>query len=94
VGFEWLPATLAALRGIEAYEVAEALAADRRWPRMAIGPGSVEVMTVWARTEAGRRLIVVARRADAFDWWIVGARAMSGVEAAEYDRWEADHEQG
>jgi len=30
VGYEWLPATLAKLRDIEAYEVMQALAAKRR----------------------------------------------------------------
>jgi hypothetical protein len=89
VGYEWLAATLAALRGLEAYEVIQALAADRRWPRPATGPAGVPVLTIWARTEAGRRLIVVLRPANQFDWWIVGARDMTTAEAAAYDRWEA-----
>lgn len=67
----------------------QALLADRRWPRPATGPGGIAVVTVWARTKAGRRLIVVIRRAQGFDWWILGARDMNPAEAAEFDRWEA-----
>ena len=89
MGYEWLAATLAALRDLEAYEVIQALTADRRWPRPATGPGGVPVLTIWARTEAGRRLIVVLRPASQFDWWIVGARDMNAAEAVAYDRWEA-----
>ena len=73
VGYEWLPGVMAILRGVEPYEVMQALTAGRRWPRPVIGPGDVPLVTVWARTQAGRLLIVVIRRAGGFDWWIVGA---------------------
>lgn len=89
VGFEWLVATLAGLRGIEPYEVAQALAAQRRWPRPATGPGGLAVVTVWARTAAGRPLIVVVRHADGHNWWILGARDMNPTEIGEYEEWEA-----
>ena len=90
VGYEWLPAVLAALRGIEAYEVIQALSAEQRWPRPATGPHGIPVMTISARTGAGRRLIVVVRHAGGFDWWIVGAREMTPTEAGEFERWEAE----
>lgn len=89
VGFEWLVTTLAALRGIEPYEVTQALAAQRRWPRPATGPQGLAVVTVWARTVAGRPLIVVVRQADGHNWWILGARDMSPAETREYEEWEA-----
>ncbi len=47
------------------------------------------VLTIWARTRAGRRLIVATLPAEGFDSWIVGVRDMNPAEAAEYDRWEA-----
>lgn len=88
VGYEWLAYALAALRGIESHEVIQALYAARRWPRPA-SIGGMPVVTVWARTDAGRRLIVVVRHLDGFDWQILGAREMTPAEAEEFDRWEA-----
>jgi hypothetical protein len=62
LGYEWVPALLAMLKGIEPYEVRQVLEDPRpRWPRRAVGAGGVAVMTVWGRTRAGRRLIVVLR---------------------------------
>ncbi len=90
VGYEWLPIALARLRGIEPHEVMQALTAETRWPRPVTGPGGVALVTIWARTRAGRRLIVVVRKVGAFDAWIVGARDMNPAEAAEYDRWEGE----
>lgn len=81
---------LAVLRGVEPYEVMQALAASRRWPRPVTGPGAVPLVTVWARTLAGRPLIVAIRHAGDFEWWIVGAREMNPAETAEYVRWEAN----
>ncbi len=89
MGYEWLPEVLAILRGVEPYEVMQALRAKHRWPRPVIGPDGVFLLTIWARTAAGRRLIVVTRPAGKFDSWIVGAREMNPAEAGEYDRWEA-----
>ncbi|GEM_PF-1795967 len=89
VGFRWHPTTLAKLSGVEPHEVMQALRSDRRWPKPAAGPNGLLVMTIWARTRAGRRLIVVTYPDEGFDSWIVGARDMNPAEAAEYDRWEA-----
>jgi hypothetical protein len=90
VGYEWLPIALARLRGVEPHEVMQALAAETRWPRPVAGPGGVALITIWARTRVGRRLIVVVRKSGPFDAWIIGARDMNAAEAAEYDRWESE----
>lgn len=80
---------LGLLRGVEPYEVMQALRADHRWPPPAVGPDHVLLLTIWARTRAGRPLIVVTRPIDTFDSWIVAAREMYPAEAAEFKRWEA-----
>lgn len=92
VGYEWAPSLLDKLAGIEAYEVRQILEEKRaRWPRPAVGRDGVQVLTVWGRTRAGRRLIVVLRPTSGdLDWLIVGAREMTAEQAAEYDGWEAD----
>lgn len=89
MGYEWLPLLLTRLDGIEPYEVRQILEENRRrWPRRATAKGLL-VLTVWG----GRCLIVTLRPTEiSHDWLIIGAREMSTEEAAEYDRWEADHE--
>ena len=47
------------------------------------------MLTIWGRTEAGRPLMVVIRRAGDFDWVIVGARAMDEKQLAQFEQWEA-----
>jgi hypothetical protein len=89
VGFRWHPTTLAKLSGIEPHEVIQALQSNRQWPKPAVGPGDMVVLTIWGRTRTGRRLIVVTYPDTGFDSWIVGARDMNPAEATEYDRWEA-----
>ena len=87
MGYEWQGWALDALRNIEPYEVLRALGATRRWTRWATGPGGVRVLTVWARTSAGRPLIVAVRQVD--DWQILGARDMNTADLAEFQEWEA-----
>ncbi len=53
MGYEWLAEALAALRGVEPYEVNQILAAKRRMPLAAESAG-VRFLTICARTEAGR----------------------------------------
>ncbi len=72
--------------GIEEYEVWQALEARRRRPAQAAG---VAVLSMWARTAAGRPLIVVVRRANAFEWQILGAREMTEKQLTEFEQWEA-----
>jgi hypothetical protein len=90
VGYEWPEWALAALRDLEAYEVVQALNANRRWPRWATGgPGAVRVLTIWARTERGRPLIVAVYQLSDWDWRIIGARVMQPTEVGEFEQWEA-----
>ncbi|MEU4379994.1 hypothetical protein [Micromonospora echinofusca] len=43
--------------------------------------------------QMSRHLIVTVRATSRpLDWLIIGARDMTADEAAEYDRWEADHD--
>lgn len=87
--YSWLLIALESLRGIEPYEVNQALAAPVRWPRMARSDAGLPVVTIWARTDAGRGLIVVIRPDGPMNWEIVGARAMRADEALTFDEWEA-----
>jgi hypothetical protein len=88
VGYEWLPQGLDALRGIEPSEVMQALGASRRWPVPASGSSGVPVLSVWARTDANRPLIVVLRSAGGLDWLIIGAREMNADEQKTFKQWE------
>lgn len=91
VGYLWLEITLAQLRGIEPYEVLQALS-GRRYPVPGHSPEGVRVLTIWARTTAGRPLVVALRKVpdSQRDWWIVGAREMSESERALFERWEKE----
>ena len=88
MGYEWLAAALAALRGVEPYEVLQALSAPRRWP-VAAQSGGVRFLTIWARTQAGRPLIVAVRLLGGLDQQIIGAREMTEQEQAQFEAWEA-----
>ena len=93
MGYEWPGWALDALRGIEPHEVVQALGSESRWPRPAKGPSGVDVLTVWARTRAGRPLIVAVRQTGEWSWLIIGARDMNPAEATEFARWEeASHD--
>jgi hypothetical protein len=70
VPYEWEEWALAALVGIEPYEVRQALEANRRWPRRATSATGVPVLTVWGRTRAGRALIVAVYHLTGFTWKI------------------------
>jgi hypothetical protein len=88
-GYEWLAIALEALRGIEPHEVLQALGAERRWPRLAHSPGGQPVLPIWARTSAGRGLIVAVRALSEWQWQIVGVRAMQPEELITFEKWEA-----
>jgi hypothetical protein len=93
VGYEWPGWALDALRGVEPYEVVQALGAKRRWPRRAVGHGGLQVLTVRARTGSGRPLIVAIRERDEWEWLILGAREMRLRERAEFARWEGTQDE-
>lgn len=81
------------LPDVRASEVLEVLAAPRRWPRAATDPATdLRILTIWARTSAGRPLLVAVRPLDEQNWQIIGARSLSSVEAAQFQQWEAGHE--
>jgi hypothetical protein len=48
------------------------------------------ILTIWARTRAGRPLIVALRKVQDSqrDWWIVGARDMNESEHGLFEQWE------
>lgn len=86
--YEWDDWALAALFGIEPYEVRQVLEAKRRWPRRAISAAGVPVLTIWGRTATGRPLIVAVYHLTGFTWKIIGARDMTDKELREFSRWE------
>jgi hypothetical protein len=88
MGFEWSEWALDALRGITPQEVVEALGADRRLPRSAVSDG-VHVLVIWARTAAGRPLLVAVRSVADWHWLIIGARELTPAEVEELESWEA-----
>ena len=88
VPYRWLEIALAALRGVEPHEVLQALASPHRLGAPSAG-ADVALLGVFARTDAGRPLVVTLRRGEGFDWWIVGARDMTGDELAAFENWEA-----
>jgi len=87
VGYEWLTEALAALRGVESWEVLQVLSAGRRMPLAAESAG-VRFLTVSGRTQAGRPLIVAVRLLGGHDQQIIGAREMSSVELKRFEAWE------
>jgi hypothetical protein len=88
MGYDWLPKALEALRGVQPSEVMQALGAARRLP-VPGSAGGISVLSVWARTHAGRPIIVVLRHADGVDWLILGAREMDPDQRARFEQWEA-----
>ncbi len=86
--YRWWRKTLEALADIEANEVIQALSAEQRRPVPGVALG-IPALSIWARTDAGRPLIVGVRHLDGFDWGIIGARDMTPTELAEFEQWEA-----
>lgn len=87
VGYDWLPEALAALLGVEPYEVTQVLAARRRLP-LAATSGGVRFIAVMGRTHAGRPLVVAVRKVGEFDQQIIGAREMTPAELKRFEAWE------
>jgi hypothetical protein len=88
VPYEWDEWALAALFGIEPYEVRQVLGAKRHWPRRATSATGVAVLTIWGRTATARPLIVAVYHQTGFTWKIIGARDMTDTELSEFSRWE------
>lgn len=69
----------------------QVLAAPRRLPVPGTA-GGVRVLAIFARTRAGRPLMVLVRLdRDGFDHLIVGARELTGEERVMFQRWEEEH---
>ncbi|MBO0869009.1 MAG: hypothetical protein J2P15_10615, partial [Micromonosporaceae bacterium] len=62
----------------------------RRWPRVAITPGGMRVLTIWGRTRAGKAILVLVRpiKGRPLDAWIVNVRPLNDLELDEFERWE------
>lgn len=88
VGYDWLPEALAALAGVEPYEVTQVLMASRRLP-VAARSGGLPFIAVMGRTWAGRPLVVAVRKIGDFDQQIIGAREMTPGELKRFETWEA-----
>jgi hypothetical protein len=88
VPYRWLREALAALGGVEAAEVMQALNAPRRLPVAALS-GGISTQVIFARTDAGRALTVATRPDGGFDRLIIGAREMTPDELVRFEAWEA-----
>ena len=88
--FEWDEWAMQALVGIDPDEVRQVCGGKRRWPRPAVGPSGVRVLTIWGRTVDSRPLIVAVRHLDDTTWKIIGARDLSATELDELARWEEE----
>ncbi|MGY5209998.1 hypothetical protein [Nocardia gipuzkoensis] len=91
MAYEWWYGivTVLAMAGIERHEVIEALYADHRWPRRGVDPVTeLSALTIWARTDSGRPLIVTLRLLDGFDHQIVAAQQMTPDQLQEFSKWE------
>lgn len=89
MGYDWLPEALAALVGVEPYEVTQVLSAPRRLP-LAASSGGVPFVAIMGRTLTGRPLIVAVRKVGDFDQQIIGAREMAPKELQRFEAWEAN----
>lgn len=90
MGYTWLPGRFAILAGVEPYEVMQVLLGPgRRLPRRVRSPHGLAMLAIRGRTTTGRGLVVFVRHDEGLDWTIVGARAMTPAEGAEFEQWEA-----
>jgi hypothetical protein len=89
VSFEWLHESLRQLDGVAPEEVHQALAAERRWPRLATDRDlGLPVLTIWSRTADDRPLVIATRKRTAWVWQCLGARDMNAGELAQFEAWE------
>jgi hypothetical protein len=91
MGYEWDYGALdwVARNGLEPGEVLQAVY-GRKWPRVAVTPEGLRVLTLWGRTRAGKGILVMVRPmlGHPLDAWIVNARPMTDTELAELAQWE------
>ena len=91
MGYEWDSGALEwiARYGLEPGEVLQVLYA-RKWPRVAVTPEGLRVLTLWGRTRAGKGIMVAVRPTPGhpLDAWIVNARPLNDAELTELAQWE------
>lgn len=87
---EWWSGALSWIKGVEPYEVTQALARPSL-PREADSPFG-RVLTIWCRTSAGRGLVVVLRPGEPFQHWIIGVLPMTPEQDSEFAEWEASRD--
>jgi hypothetical protein len=91
VVYRWLPGILMLLADVEPYEALQAAHATRRWPRKATDQHGIVYIAIWARTNAGRPIVVITKPVDGLDSYIVGARPLTPSEIAQFELWEQSH---
>ncbi|MEC3918235.1 hypothetical protein [Nocardia sp. CDC160] len=90
--YEWLPWLAARLTqaGLTHAEIIEALDSQRRWPRMSTSKDGLRVLQVWARTKAGKPIIIALRAMGGLNWQIIGAKPMTNPQdIADFEEWES-----
>jgi hypothetical protein len=87
VPYRWLDLALEQLRGVEPFEVIQALANPQRLALQA--HAQLRLVAIIARTHAGRPLVVVVRLDQGFTQWIVQARDPRPDELTRVQQWEA-----
>jgi hypothetical protein len=89
VGYDWPEWALDRLRGIDPWEVVQALTGKRpRWPRRGRDGTGASILTIWGRTTAGRPLVVGVYQVSEWQWHIASARDMTAGERATFEKWE------
>ncbi|WP_369634507.1 hypothetical protein [Nocardia sp. JMUB6875] len=91
MSYEWWYGAFAvlAMAGIERHEVLEIVYGQQRWPRRGVDPVTgLRVLSIWARTDGGRPLIVTLRPLGGFDYQIVAAHQMTSDQLEEFRQWE------
>ncbi|WP_369635013.1 hypothetical protein [Nocardia sp. JMUB6875] len=56
---------------------------------MSTSKDGLRVLQVWARTKAGRPIIVALRAMGGLDWQIIGAKPMNPQDIADFEKWES-----
>jgi hypothetical protein len=88
VPYRWMELALAALAGVEPYEVVQALSGGRLRLPMRPNTGDPRLLGIVAPTNSGRLLTVTVRHDEGFNWWIVGARDANDAERAAHKQHE------
>jgi hypothetical protein len=83
-----MPGLMAILRDVEPYEALQVLNNPRRMPVPVHGPRGLTYLAIYARTNAGKPVVVVIRHLGGHDAMIVAARRMTPADIALFEQWE------